>query len=99
MTIAAVPTGAVGLDVPLRGDVLVIKERVGHLTTRGRPVETTPRLVFVDRVDLGCAIRPRARGHRLNGLREHRCLVVMSLWRASGSALPRAFSALPNFIL
>ncbi len=28
MTIAAVPTGTTGLDVPPRGDVLVIKERV-----------------------------------------------------------------------
>ena len=69
MTIAAVLMGAAVLDVPRRGDVLVIKERVGHLTTRGRPMATTLRRVFVARADLGCAIRARARGRRLNGLR------------------------------
>ena len=78
MTIAAVPTGTTGLDVPPRGDVLVIKERVGHLTTRGRPMATTLRRVFVARADLGYAIRARARGRRLNGLRERRCLAAMS---------------------
>lgn len=41
MTIAAVPMGAAVLDVPRRGDVLVIKERVGNLTTPGSPVATT----------------------------------------------------------
>lgn len=35
MIIAAVQTGVAGRDVPLRGDVLVIKDRVGHLTTWG----------------------------------------------------------------
>lgn len=47
MTIAAAPTGVAVLDVPHRGDVLVIKERVGHLTTRGRPMATTPHRVSV----------------------------------------------------
>ena len=37
MTIAAVPIGAAVLDVPRRGDVLVIKERVGNLTRRAVP--------------------------------------------------------------
>lgn len=43
MTITAVPMGIAVLGVPLRGDALVIKERVGHLTTPGRPVAMTPR--------------------------------------------------------
>lgn len=48
MTIAAVPMGAAVLDVPRRGDVLVIKERVGNLTTPAvpwqRPGVATSRL-------------------------------------------------------
>lgn len=52
MTIAAVPTGVAVLDVPHRGDVLVIKERVDHLTMRGRPMATTLRRVSVARVVL-----------------------------------------------
>lgn len=47
MTIAAHPTGVAVLGVPHRGDALVIKERVGNLTTRGRPMATTPRRVSV----------------------------------------------------
>ena len=61
MTIAAVPMGAVVLDVPHRGDVLVIKERVGNLTTRGRPVATTPHRDFAVRVVLKCITPGRAR--------------------------------------
>ena len=49
MTIAAVPMGAAVLDVPRRGDVLVIKERVGNLTTPGDPVATTRRRDFAAR--------------------------------------------------
>ena len=49
MTIAAVPMGAAVLDVPRRGDVLVIKERVGNLTTPGSPVATTRRRDFASR--------------------------------------------------
>ena len=48
MTIAAVPMGAAVLDVPRRGDVLVIKERVAILQRRAvpwqRPGVATSRL-------------------------------------------------------
>ena len=55
MTIAAVPMGAAVLDVPHRGDVLVIKERVGNLTTPDSPVATTRRRDFAARAALKCA--------------------------------------------
>lgn len=56
MIIAAVQTGVAGRDVPLRGDVLVIKDRVGHLTTWGRIVATTQRRAFAARMTLKYAI-------------------------------------------
>ena len=61
MTIAAVPMGAAVLDVPRRGDVLVIKERVGNLTTPGSPVATTRRRDFAARAALKCITPGRAR--------------------------------------
>ena len=96
MTIAAVPTGVAVLDVPHRGDVLVIKERVGHLTTRGRPMATTPRRVSVARVVLKCITPDRARARRPNGSRARRCPVAKPSWASSGLAWAWASFALPT---
>lgn len=76
MTIAAVPTGATGLDVPHRGDVLVIKERVGNLTTPGSPVATTRRRDFAARAALKCITPGRARVRRPNGSQARLCLAA-----------------------
>ncbi len=61
MTITAVPMGIAVLGVPLRGDALVIKERVGHLTTLGRLVAMTPRRASAARMVLKCIAPGRAR--------------------------------------
>lgn len=80
MTITAVLMGIAVLGVPLRGDALVIKEQVGHLTTPGRPVAMTPRRASAARMVLECIALGRVRACRPNGLRARRCLVAMPSW-------------------
>lgn len=80
MTIAAVPMGAAVLDVPRRGDVLVIKERVGNLTTPGSPVATTRGRDFAARAALKCITPGRARVHRPNGSQASLCLAARPSW-------------------
>lgn len=84
MTIAAVPMGAAVLDVPRRGDVLVIKERVGNLTTPGSPVATTRRRDFAARAALKCITPGRARVRRPNGSQARLCLAAKPSWDSLG---------------
>lgn len=80
MTIAAVSMGAAVLDVPRRGGVLVIKERVGNLTTPGSPVATTRRRDFAARAVLKCITPGRTRVRRPNGSQARLCLAAKPSW-------------------
>lgn len=83
MTIAAVPMGAAVLDVPRRGDVLVIKEQVGNLTTPGGPAATTRRRDFAARAALMCITPGRVRVRRPNGSQARLCLAAKLSWASS----------------
>lgn len=86
MTIAAVPMGAAVLDVPRRGDVLVIKERVGNLTTPAVPWQRPGVSDFAARAALKCITPGRARVRRPNGSQARLCLAAKPSWASSGLA-------------